>query len=266
VTPNLEALIAAASAYDEFFVPALFQQWASQVAAAARLLPGQRVLDVACGTGVLSREVASHVGERGWVVGLDPSPGMLAVARRRNPEIAWREGTAEALPYPDASFDAVVSQFGLMFFADRLRALREMVRVLRSGGRMAIAVWDSLDTMPPYAALVALLERLAGSEVAGALRAPFVLGSREDLAALFSEAGVADVKIATHRGEARFPSAQAMVEADLRGWLPAVGVQLTEQLIHRILGEAEKVLKPYLTPERTILFDVQAHIVAGAAP
>src|SRR5215813_15483529 len=95
--PNLEALLAAATAYDEFFVPALFQQWAPFVAAAAELLPGQRVLDIACGTGVLSREVAAHVGTRGSVVGLDLNPGMLAVARQRNREITWQEGTAEAL-------------------------------------------------------------------------------------------------------------------------------------------------------------------------
>src|SRR5215831_16582765 len=136
--PNPETLLAAATAYDEFFVPALFQQWAPFVAAAAQLLPGQRVLDVACGTGVLSREVAARVGARGSVVGLDPNPGMLAVASQRNPGITWQEGTAEALPYPDASFDAVVSQFGLMLFGDRLRGLGEMLRVLRPGGHLAV--------------------------------------------------------------------------------------------------------------------------------
>src|SRR5262249_1181532 len=104
------------TAYDQLFVPALFQEWAPRVAAAAELLPGQRVLDVACGTGVMSREAAGCVGARGSVVGLDRNPGMLAVANRRNPGITWQEGTAEALPYRDAFFDAVVSQFGLIFF------------------------------------------------------------------------------------------------------------------------------------------------------
>jgi len=264
--PNPETLLAAATAYDEFFVPALFQQWAPLVAAAAQLLPGQRVLDVACGTGVLSREVAARVGARGSVVGLDPNPGMLAVASQRNPGITWQEGTAEALPYPDASFDAVVSQFGLMLFGDRLRGLGEMLRVLRPGGHLAVAVWDSLANTPAYAAVVALLDRLAGPRAADALRAPFALGSREDLGALFSKAGVAGVRIATQRGTARFPSAEAMVEADLRGWLPAMGVVLPEHQIRCILEEAEHILSAYITPERTVNFDIPAQIVTGTRP
>jgi ubiquinone/menaquinone biosynthesis C-methylase UbiE len=87
---------------------------------------------------------------------------MLAVARQRNPEITWQQGSAEALPFPDASFDAVVSQFGLMFFADRIRALSEMRRVLRPGGQMAVAVWASLQNTPAYEAVVRLLEQVAG--------------------------------------------------------------------------------------------------------
>lgn len=70
---------------------------------------------------------------------------MLAVARQLEPAVDWREGFAESLPFPDESFDAVVSQFGLMFFTDRRQALREMLRVLVPGGRLAVAVWDSLE-------------------------------------------------------------------------------------------------------------------------
>jgi ubiquinone/menaquinone biosynthesis C-methylase UbiE len=87
------------------------------------------VLDVACGTGILASEASARVGPNGYVAGVDPNPGMLAVAARIAPSIEWRKGTAELLPYPDQSFDAVVSQFGLMFFIDRHQALREMLRV-----------------------------------------------------------------------------------------------------------------------------------------
>lgn len=264
-SPSLDTLVAAATAYDEFFVPALFQEWAAEVAAAAQLQPGQCVLDVACGTGVLSREAAARVGEQGSVVGLDANPGMLAVGRQRHPGITWQEGKAEALPFKDAAFDAVISQFGLMFFADPVAALSEMRRVLRPGGRLAVAVWDSLSHTPAYAAVVALLEQLAGPRAADALRAPFALGSREDLANLFSDADIAGVAIATRRGKAKFPSARAMVEADLRGWLPAVGVVLPEQQISRVLEEAEQALARYVTPERTLAFDIAAHIVTGTA-
>jgi ubiquinone/menaquinone biosynthesis C-methylase UbiE len=99
----------AAEVYEEFFVPALFEEWTDRVAEAARVGPGARVLDVACGTGVLARKVAGRVGSTGSVVGLDVNDGMLAVARRAAPGIEWRQGRAEALPFGDASFDAVVS-------------------------------------------------------------------------------------------------------------------------------------------------------------
>ena len=171
----------AAEVYEEFFVPALFREWAPRVAAAAAIRPGQKVLDVACGTGVLAREAASRVAPGGEVCGLDRNEGMLAVARREAPGIAWRQGLAEALPYDARRFDAVISQFGLMFFDDRRRALQEMLRVLRPGGRLAVAVWDRLETSPGYAAMTALLQRLFGERVAAGLRAPFVLGDPDEL-------------------------------------------------------------------------------------
>ncbi len=160
----------AAEVYDEFFIPALFQQWPRRVADAAGIQPGQRVLDVACGTGVLARHVADRFGPRS-VVGLDVNEGMLAVARRAAPEIDWRQGRAEALPFADASFDVVVSQFGLMFFADQQAAISEMARVSGPAGRLAVAVWDRLERTPGYAAVTALLERLFGADIADALGA-----------------------------------------------------------------------------------------------
>src|SRR5262245_55399265 len=131
-----QAQIDAANAYQALFVPALFGQWAPRLAELAQVKPDQRVLDVACGTGVLARELVHRMGAYGKVVGVDPSPGMLAVARRLSATVEWREGVAEALPFPDESFDAVVSQFGLMFFTDRRKAVREILRVLAHRGRL----------------------------------------------------------------------------------------------------------------------------------
>jgi SAM-dependent methyltransferase len=260
---DLQAQITAAKAYEEFFVPALFGEWAPRVAAAARIRTGDHVLDVACGTGVLAREAESQVGPEGFVAGVDASPGMLAVARTVAPRIEWRDAQAEALPYPDQRFDAVVSQFGLMFFRDRRRALTEMQRVLKRGGRLAVAVWASLDSSPAYAAEVDLLERVAGRAAADAVRAPFVLGDTNQLTQLVARAGVDKVSVATQRGIARFSSIRFMVEADLRGWLPLMGVVLTEDQINRILQDAEHVLRAHVTATGTVACEIAAHLVTG---
>jgi len=251
----------AADVYQEFFVPALFQQWAGKVADAARLQPGHRVLDVACGTGVLAREAANRVGPTGSAVGVDINDGMLAVARREAPEIEWRKGAAEALPFDDGSFDAVVSQFGLMFFDDRRAAIREMMRVLRPQGALAVAVWDSLVTTPGYAAMTDLLQRLFGERAANALRAPFVLGDVHTLSGLFSDAGVADVRIATHTGVARFPSLHAWVRTDVKGWTLA---DMLDDVQYALLqNEAQKTLQRFVTTGGSVAFPAPAHIAVA---
>jgi SAM-dependent methyltransferase len=219
------------------------------------------VLDVACGTGILAREAATLLGEDESVAGLDVTPGMLAVAERLAPGIQWQHGTAEAMPYEDESFDTVVSQFGLMFFVDRPKAICEMLRVLVPGGSLGVAVWESLDNSEAYPEEVELLDRIAGPEAADALRAPFVLGNRKDLKTLFENAGAVSVEVVTLHGTARFLSIRAMVEADLRGWLPVMGVILTDNQIDHILAEAESVLDRYVTLDGTVVFDAPAHIV-----
>jgi hypothetical protein len=97
------------------------------------------------------------------------------------------------------------------------------------------------------------------------MRAPFVLGEQDALEALFTTAGAADVAVATRQDRARFPSIRAMVEADLRGWLPLMGVVLEEALVGAILAEAERALAAYVTADGTVAFDTSAHIVTGSA-
>lgn len=254
-----------AEVYDEMFVPALFRQWGAVVADAARIGAGDRVLDVACGTGVLALAALDRVGPRGSVAGLDPNADMLAVARRKSPRIEWRDGRAESIPFPDGHFDAVVSQFGFMFFDDRPAALREMMRVLRPGGRVAVAVCDALDRSPGYAALADLLQRLFGERIADAFRAPFVLGDAERMLSICAAAGVADAQVARHGGSVRFASIEALISTE-RACVWTLGGMLDETQFATLLEEAERALKPFVGSDGKIAFEMPALIVtAGKA-
>jgi ubiquinone/menaquinone biosynthesis C-methylase UbiE len=251
----------AAEVYEEFFVPALFQMWTSRVAEAADVQPGQRVLDVGCGTGILARTLAERVGAGGSVVGLDVNEGMLAVAQQKAASIKWRYGLAEALPFDRDSFDAVMSQFALMFFENKVTAIKEMVRVLRPGGRLAVAVWDSLENTPGYAAMTELLQRLFGDEAANALRAPYILGNPADLQALFAKAGLPDGELTTQAGSACFPSIQSWIYTDIKGW--TLADLIDEAQYERLLQEAEITLQPFVTAQGTVAFSAPAHIVTA---
>jgi len=251
----------AAEVYEDFFVPALFQQWATRVADAARIKPGQRVLDVACGTGTLTREIAERVNMKGSVVGVDINDGMLEVARRKAPEIEWRQGSAESLPFEDDSFDAVVCQFALMFFTERRAAIREMLRVLRPGGRLAVAVWDRMENTPGYAAVTELLQRLFGDEAANAMRAPYNLGDEQRLSFEFVNAGVSDFEITTQPGTARFTSIKDWMYTDVRGW--TLADMINDVQFDRLLGEAKLALQEFIGADGKASFPAPAHIVTA---
>ena len=127
----------AAEIYESTFVPALFGEWATVLVERSGVAPGQAVLDVACGTGVVARAAADRMGRAGQVTGVDLNPAMLAVARRLRSDIDWRQADAAALDLPDGSFDVVLCQSGLMFFPDVVQALREMGRVAGRTARWA---------------------------------------------------------------------------------------------------------------------------------
>ncbi len=251
----------AAQVYEEFFVPALFQEWAEPVAEAAGIQHGQCVLDVGCGTGVVARAVAPRVNPSGSVVGLDVNDGMLAVAQQIAPHVDWRSGVAESLPFENNTFDAVVSQFALMFFDDKETALAEMMRVLRPNGRMVVVVWDKLENTPGYAAMVALLHDLFGPEAADALRAPYSLGQRSTLRALFRRAGIDDIHIVTRQGTARFPTLASWVHTDVKGWTLAELIDDTQ--LDRLLEEAQEALRPFAMADGRVQFPAPAHIVTA---
>jgi hypothetical protein len=139
-----------------------------------------------------------------------------------------------------------------------------MWRVLRPGGRLAVAVWGTLDRSPGYAAMVALLRRLFGDRVADELRAPFALGDPETLRSLFARAGVPGVEIRTPDGTARFPSLEAWVRTDVKGWTLA---DLIDDAQYRtLLREAGRELSRYVGQDGRVAFRCPVHVATATRP
>jgi ubiquinone/menaquinone biosynthesis C-methylase UbiE len=204
----------AAELYERYVVPYILGPWAPGLVELATLQQGERVLDLACGTGVVARLAAPKVGPTGQVTGLDLNAGMLAVARALPPlsgaSITWVEGSAMAMDLPDASFDVILCQQGFQFFPDKPVALREMHRVLVPGRRVVLSVWK---TAGPYSVAVEeALTRYVGAEAAARYgTASRMVPEAEALHRLFLEAGFRAVHMRPSVMTIRFPPIEAFV-------------------------------------------------------
>lgn len=174
---------------------------------AARPSAGERVLDVACGTGVVARVAAERVGPAGRVTGVDLNQGMITVARSlpaaKGAPIEWLERSALELGLDDASFDVVLCQQGLQFFPDKARALEEMRRVLDRGGRLALSVWNGVGAY--HRAVGDALARFISPETAASFCASREGPSRADLERLATQAGFSDVQLRIDRIDIHLP-------------------------------------------------------------
>ncbi len=218
----------AANGYEEFFVPAIFDQWPPTMVAAAAVSKGDDVLDVGCGTGVLTRALVQHVGDGGSATGFDLSESMLGVARNRCPDATFKQGNVIQLPFDDQSFDAVISSFMLMFVSDPERALSEMQRVLRPGGRLVISVWQGLENNVVYRDLVEATREVAGDDSADSMAWPFTMGQAGRLEGIFKSVGMRGVAISEHDGTATFPSVEDFVATEIQAWLLADSVDVDQ--------------------------------------
>lgn len=193
--------------YERYFVPAIGAPLANNLIEIAALRPGERVLDVACGTGIVTRLASQRVGPTGTVAGLDINPGMLAVARSvasPNVPIEWHEASAEAMPLPKESFDVVLCQMGLQFMPDKHAALREMNRVLAPGGRLILNVPGPTPRL--FAVMEEALARHIGAEVAGFMNLVFSLYDTAELQRLINGAGFRDVSAQSDIKTVRLPA------------------------------------------------------------
>jgi ubiquinone/menaquinone biosynthesis C-methylase UbiE len=257
----------AAEVYERQLVPVMLAPWASTLIDLAKVQPGMRVLDVACGTGVVTRLAAERVGSAGRVVGLDINAAMLSVARRLAPvgaSVEWLEASALAMPFPDSSFDIIFCQHGLQQFPDRPAALREMRRLLVPGGRLALCVWSRIEGSPGMAALAEALERHVGAEAGTNRRAPFAVGDPAQLRALVEEAGFRDVDVRTVVETARFPSPEALVAYQLGATPLSTLGAVTEEAQQAVARDVRAALQPYLHGGR-LAVPMEAHFTLARA-
>jgi ubiquinone/menaquinone biosynthesis C-methylase UbiE len=262
-TTATQAELEAGRGYEALFVPAVFSPWTRHLVEGASVAQGSHTLDIACGSGVLARHVLSKTGGSGRVVGIDPAPGMIAAARELESNIEWVLGSAEELEFDDSTFDSIVSQFGMMFFTDRNAATNEMFRVLNPGGRLAVAVWNSLENNPAYGDIIAVLDEEVSSAAGDALRLPYSLGDPDEVAGVFDRAGFSDISVETKTEQATFPSSRTMVEAELRGWLPLFDIHLSEDKIADVLVKSDGKLSRYASETGEAVFPTSAHIVTA---
>lgn len=195
--------------YERYFVPSIGTPFAEDLIEKAALRPGERVLDVACGTGVVTRLAAQRVGANGSVAGLDVNAGMLAVARSvTSPKlgIKWHEASADAIPLPDGAFDVVLCQMGLQFISNKLGALREMRRVLAPGGRLLVNVPG--PTPPLFAGMADALGKHIAPEATAFVHIVFSLHDEQELRELMNGAGFREVDVQTSRTKLTLPPAK----------------------------------------------------------
>jgi len=250
-----------AEACEEVFVPASFEPWAQLLVDAAGVRPGDRVLDVACGTGIVARIAADRVGAMGSVVGLDRNPSMLAVAERLRPDIEWRQGDASGLPFLARSFDVVLCRAALMTFDDPRKALAEMARAIKDDGTVAIQVWDRLDDQPAYRPFIDVVARVAGRDVQDLLGSTFSRGDLSELQALVRAAGLWPAASRTRSTALRFGSVDAFVMAEV-GRTP-LGERLTSDEWATIVEGAREALSAFTSTDGTIDIPIRGHVITA---
>lgn len=235
--------------YERLLVGPLFRPWADVTLDEVRLSPGDRVLDIACGTGIVARVARKRLGESGYIVGVDVSSDMLAVARAVAPDIDWREGNAGALPLRDGErFDLVACQQGLQFFPEKSAAVAEMRRALAEGGRLVVSTWCSDDSIPFFRELRAIAERHLGP--IADLRHSF--GDAAPLEELLRGAGFRDVRSRVMSRIMRFEDGASLLRMNtmalvgMSGAGKAMSDQERRRAVEDIVSESGPALQPYI--------------------
>lgn len=234
--------------YERWLVGPLFRPWAELTLDELKLSPGDRLLDIACGTGIVARVAKQRLGDTGQVVGVDVSSDMLAVARNVAPDIDWREGNAASLPLREGEqFDVVVCQQGLQFFTDKTAAIAQMRRALAEHGRLAVATWRSDEEMH----FLRELRRVAERHLGAIDDQRYNFGDAAVLEGLLRDAGFNDVDIKTVSRTIRFDDGEVFIRLNTMAF---VGMSTTgkgmsdderKRVMENIINESAPVLRQH---------------------
>jgi ubiquinone/menaquinone biosynthesis C-methylase UbiE len=249
-----------AELYEAQFVPALFADWAPHTVAAAGIEARSRVLDVACGTGIVARTAADQI-DTDRITGVDANQAMLDVAQRVRPEINWEQGVVDDLPFTDNAFDAVLCQMAMMFFPDRANAMQQMARVTAPAGSLVVCVPSNLERQPAYAPFVEMVVQHAGRDAQSLLSTYFSCGDLDVLTRLMEHAGLHDVHGHTRMGTLKTPSVEAFVRTEVES-TPLVE-RLDDDVYAQIRHDAVAVLAPFTTADGRADVPIEGHVVTG---
>lgn len=251
--------------YERWLVNSLFRPWAELTLDDVRLSAGDRVLDIACGTGVVARVAKERLGDTGYVVGIDISSDMLAVARAAAPGIDWRQGDANDLPLRDQEqFDVVVCQQGMQFFPDKAVAGTQMRRALTKGGRLAVTTWRSDEEIPFFRELRQMAERQLGAIV----DQRHSLGDAASLEGLLRSAGFDEVRSRTISRTIRFEPGTPFLRLNTMALvgMSAAGKAMSDEerkrVVETIVRESAPVLQRY-TDTSAIAFELSTNLATA---
>jgi ubiquinone/menaquinone biosynthesis C-methylase UbiE len=252
--------------YERFLVGPLFRVFSEELLDRVGLAADNRILDVACGTGIVARLAQQRLGDRGRVVGVDANPAMIAIAKSVAPAIDWRQGDATELPVnDDETFDIVTCHQGLQFFRDKPTAIREMRRVLAPGGRLALATWRAVEEVP----LVRDLQLVAERHLGPVVDQRHSMGDANIIRGLLADAGLRGIGVETitctvrmSGGADTFAQLNTMAIVGMSSAAKSMPEEQRAQVTVAIVNDSIPALQPYVEGG-DLVFDLSSNLAIG---
>ena len=255
------------AAYEEYLVPGFFKPWAEKLVHHSSPAPGSTILDVACGTGIVARTAASKLGSDARVTGLDLNQQMLnkasEMAEKEGLKINWQQGDAGELPYEENRFDNLFCQQAMQFFPEPEQVMKEMQRVLKSGGKLALNILRSIQHNPAYRILADELEEHAGETAGTMMRSPFPDWDQKTIRNMVAEAGFRNIQVHLDIITMRYPSPEEFLRREaasspLAGEIEAMEPEKRMELVDDLIRSLEAY-----TDDRGVVFPMETYMIVA---